>query len=298
MNDTSERSGVSLMSAAVDHYGSSSISKDKELRRKKRRSPARGCSVRFPDCQEQLVSVVDYVVNREDLTDEDRAALWFCADEYLDLKSDARLESLASERDGLAKTLLEDVHNEKSRAAQEKINRWVVEVGQERRGLERSINKTLADARQNAQFQSIMDVMRAQDEMMMSSLAVDDEELRKVYTQTTRSSRHFARMMAKADALAAGTSPEAVGDAVAMARKNSPRKLKPEKLERSVGRTFSDSHSVISTMSKRKSSKEKKNKRKDKGKDKGEKEHKQKLTLKQKYKDTKAGIIARIPRIA
>lgn len=278
-------------------------------------------------------------MNREDLTEEDRSALWFCADEYLVLKCDTRMESLASERDGLAKALLEGVYAEKSRQSQVKLNRWVAEMGPERRGLERSVNQSLADARQNAQFQSIMDVLKAQDEMILkarrpmshvhstttAATSLDDEAVRKVYTKATRASRHFARMMAKADALAAGTNPEAVGDATALTEKRSSRTNKPrlEKQELSTG-TLSDSHSVVSSASKRKSSskdkktkgskgksskdkkdnekndkeKDPKHKKKDKEKNDKEKDPKHKLTLKQKYKETKAGIIARIPRIA
>ena len=342
MNDYSERSSISVASHATNAFHNSNtafncsthslldsgivhIVQTKEPKSQKKRR-ARGRTVTFPDTPEQLAQVVEEIMNRGDLTEDDRSALWFCSDEYLVLKCDTRMESLASERDGLAKALLEGVYTEKSRQSQDKLNRWVAEVGPERRGLEKSINQSLADARQNAQFQSIMDVLKAQDEMIlkarrpMSSVrttssstaaSLDDEAIRKVYTKATRASRHFARMMAKADAMAVGTSPDAVGDAVTITEKRSSRnKPRLEKQEKSTG-TLSDSHSVAGSVSKRKSSsKEKKTKgskgksskdgkdKKDQEKCDKEKDPKHKLTLKQKYKETKAGIIARIPRIA
>lgn len=307
MNDCSERSQVSLVTTSYFNSSSSSlyISSPKDLLKKKRRSNTRGRSVTFPESAEQLAQVVDHIANREDLTEEDRTALWFSAEDYLVLKSDARLESLASERDKLAKNLLSGVYREKSKQCQDKLDRWVAEAGQERRGLEKSSNKELAEERQTIQFQSIMDVLRTQDEMLLSrQRAINDSELRKVYTTASRASRHFARMMAKADALAAGTSPDAVLDSNAMAQKQSSRKLQLEKKNNcSDGDlSVSDSMSVMSAVraTKKKSSKEKKSKTKDKvTKDKTtEKDNKQKLSLKQKYKETKAGIMSRIPRIA
>ena len=339
MNDNSERSSASIVSHASTVFNSSSafdgnaqslldsgighVNHQKPTSNQKFGSGARNLRVTFPDIPEKLAQVVEEIQNREDLTEEDRSALWFCADEYAVLKCDSRMESLASERDGLAKELLEGVYTERSRQSQDKLNRWVAEVGQERRGLERSIHKGLGEARQSAQFQSIMDVLQAQDDAVLKSRPptasafsrsthsattthLDDEAIRKIYTKASRVSRHFARMMAKADALAVGTSPDSVGEGVVKksSRTNKNRLEKHEK----AAEASSDSQSVVSSKSNKKHSSSSTKDKKVKGcKSKGNKEKKEKetgkepknkSTLKQKYKETKAGIIARIPRIA
>jgi len=271
--------------------------------------------VRFPDTPEGLSQVVETVISREDLTKEVREALWFCASEYESLRNEKWHECHASERDGLAKVLLEGVYKEKCKEAQEKLNRWVLELGPERRGLEKSSNTTLSEQRQSIQFESIMEVLRAQDEMLISrSRTIDEEELRKVYNQACRVPRHFARMMAKADALAVGASADAVLDADAVAKKKHLANIKSK--ESFNGESSAHFHSSLRSLpaatasfqKERGKAQEKKKKSKDKVKKDSssnnnykkdtekEKDPKQKSTLKQKYKETKAGIISRIPR--
>lgn len=102
-------------------------------------------------------------------------------------------------------------HQKQKAAIQEKLNLWCAH-GHTRRGLERWAHKEHGDARQTEQFQAIMDVLRAQDEMMVKAKLtnrikpqgscaewLDDEVLRKISHKATRAARHFARMMGKAD---------------------------------------------------------------------------------------------------
>ena len=49
-----------------------------------------------------------------------------------------------------------------------------------------------------------MAVLQAQDDMLYSKMPIDCEALRKVSHKATRTARHFARMMGKADAYAVG----------------------------------------------------------------------------------------------
>lgn len=70
---------------------------------------------------------------------------------------------------------------------------------------ERWANRDHGLARQSDQFQVIMEVLRAQDEYYTDKskdTAKKVDHLRKVSHKATRTSRHFARMMGKADAYA------------------------------------------------------------------------------------------------
>jgi hypothetical protein len=255
--------------------------------------------VRFPQDPRVLSVVLDVVINREDITEEDRAALWFSNEDFNELKAEARMESMACERDGSTK-LLDGVFAEKCKTSQANIIQWVnSDDGRERRGLERMANQRLANIRQQAQFQAIMDVLRAQDELQIGRGRVNP-----------------ARMVGKADARAVNA---ADGGASTLdlssnhGRERAVKRISSGGKSSSSSKRLSDSTtSLASTKSKnlkdmksnkKEKSKKDKNKSKDKDKDSkdkinGKDKEKTRSTLKQKFKDTKAGIIARIPRIA
>lgn len=72
---------------------------------------------------------------------------------------------------------------------------------------ERWANRDHGETRQKDQFQAIMAVLRAQDDFYakgMDDLDPDkvSDHLRKISHKATRTSRHFARMMGKADSFA------------------------------------------------------------------------------------------------
>ncbi|CAB9503481.1 expressed unknown protein [Seminavis robusta] len=292
----------------------------------------RRTTIQFPQDPAALAQVVDHVINREDLTEEDYLLLWFNTEEYNTLKAEARRESLACERDGSAK-FLDEAFCEKCKHQQDNLSKWVTMTpcaeDSERRGLERMASQRMSNIRQQAQFQAIMEVLRAQDEQLYSSKrqVADPEEVRKVSQKATRVARHFARMLAKADAQAVHGIPATTrdGDADTVASSSHPttRRISKSKSSSSKSRLSggSDTLSVATTGSSAKKSKAKKkddkkedkkkddkkkddkkkkkeDKKDDKTKKKKDDKEKTKSTLKQKFKETKAGIIARIPRIA
>lgn len=286
--------------------------------------------VKFPQDPCVLSVVVDVVINREDITEEDRAALWFSNKDYNKLKAEARMEGMACERDGSTK-LLDGVFAERSKTSQESIIQWVnSNSGRERRGLERMANQRMASIRQQQQFQTVMEVLRAHDELQIGRGGADPEAVRRVSEKATRVARHFARMIGKADAQAvnadegsgtrsqpsnrdteqatkristgskSSSSSKRLSDgtnSAASTRSKSQKDMKPNKKEKVKKGSDKEKKEKDKEKDKERSkSKDKDAKDKVKGKDK-EKE-KTRSTLKQKFKDTKAGIIARIPRIA
>jgi hypothetical protein len=273
-------------------------------------APTREVLVKFPQDPRLLSVVVDVVINREDITEEDHAALWFSNQDFNELKAEARMESMACEGDGSAK-LLDGVFVEKSKISQASIIQWVhpSDGGRERRGLERMANQRLANIRQRAQFQAIMDVLRAQDELKIGRGHVDHEAVRKVSEKATRVARHFARMIGKADAhavnelnLTSNHDREHSTKRISSGGKSSSSSKRLSDGINSVASTKSNSQKDMKSNKKEKFKKDK-DKSKDKDKDpkdkvKGKDKEKTRSTLKQKFKDTKAGIIARIPRIA
>ena len=165
--------------------------------------------VSFPEDEETLNQVVCEVPNREDIPQEEIEELFFTKLEYQNNRQVSKRISRECERLGLSK-MLEDVYVEKSSAAQRHLNEWARQ-GHERRGLERWSNQDHGEKRQQEQFQAIMTVLQAQDEMLMGREGkVDAEKLRKVSHKTSRVARHFARMIGKADAYAVEN--DAVGD--------------------------------------------------------------------------------------
>jgi hypothetical protein len=81
------------------------------------------------------------------------------------------------------------------------LNEWATH-GHSRRGLERWANAKHGEERQQDQFQAIMAVLRAQDDMLARKNKIDEEKLRKISHKSTKLSRQFARMMGKADSYA------------------------------------------------------------------------------------------------
>lgn len=286
--------------------------------------------VKFPADKGQLAQVVttdNDIINREDITEEDRALLYYSTADYTELKAEARMESLACERDG-TKKYLEDVFVEKCKKTQENLYQWVgscdtvVEGGLERRGLERMANQTLSNIRQQAQFHAVMEVLRAQDELLVGRFITDPEEVRRVSIKATRVARHFARMIAKADALAVNAdmneaSPKRISGSGTKA-KSSSKKLVTQDMPSLTASSPPSPNSKKGHKDKKDKATKKKDKdkkEKDHDKDKKEKDHdkkdkkekdkkekdkdkskEHKSTIKQKFKETKAGIMSRMQR--
>jgi hypothetical protein len=153
--------------------------------------------VRFPVEDESIAIIVCTIPNREDYIEEDHGLLFFSRGDYHISRSSAKMISRESERYGFSKNL-EETYKEKSKAAQDSLNQWTSR-GDSRRGLERWANRKHGDARQQDQFQSVMAVLRAQDDMLAARKGIDHEQIRKVSHKATKIARHFARMMGKAD---------------------------------------------------------------------------------------------------
>jgi hypothetical protein len=153
--------------------------------------------VRFPVEDASIAIIVCTIPNREDYIEEDHGLLFFSRSDYHISRSSAKMISRESERYGYSKNL-EETYTEKSKIAQESLNLWT-SSGHARRGLERWANRKHGDARQQDQFQSVMAVLRAQDDMLAGRKGIDHEQIRKVSHKATKIARHFARMMGKAD---------------------------------------------------------------------------------------------------
>lgn len=156
--------------------------------------------VQFPESEELLATIVVTVPARTDYDEGELANLFFSRQDYQMSRSQAKVISKESERYGFSKNL-EQTWAEKSSDAQDKLNAWAAQ-GHARRGLERWANGDHGEKRQQDQFQAIMAVLRAQDDMLARKRAIDVEKLRKVSHKSTKIARHFARMMGKADSFA------------------------------------------------------------------------------------------------
>lgn len=157
--------------------------------------------VQFPD-DEGIFSVVCILPNREEFTDEDLELLWFSKADYHMGRSEAKVISRECVRFGFSSNL-ENTYTEKNTEAQERLQLWASHDGS-RRGLERWANKEHGEKRQQDQFDAIMAVLEAQDELLANSRdgQFDIEKIRKVSSKATKTARHFARMMGKADSYA------------------------------------------------------------------------------------------------
>jgi hypothetical protein len=188
-----------------------------------------------------LATVVCELPCREDYT-EDMETLFFTRADYNLCRSYARTLSKDVERSGVSSKLLDATFNEKSKKLQDLLNQWTSDDTTGRRGLERWSSRAHGDSRQEQQFQAVMAVLRAQDDMLAkaghhhtSSLnaramafggsdpmcsadpryaktkiktvaeKLDHEHLRKVSYKATKNARHYARMMGKADSFAVGS---------------------------------------------------------------------------------------------
>ena len=156
--------------------------------------------VKFHESEELLAVVVCVIPSLEDFTEEDLENLWFSKADYHMCRAEAKVISRECVRMGYSKNL-DNTYTEKSSVAQEQLQIWVEEsfTG---RGLERWANKDHGELRQTDQLEAVMAVLEAQDEMLAyarNSGVVDAEKLRKVSAKATKTARHFARMMGKAD---------------------------------------------------------------------------------------------------
>lgn len=155
--------------------------------------------VQFP--AESLDTVVCTIPNREDYSPEDHASLWFSKSDYHVSRCEAKVISREATRYGFSKHL-DGTFCEKSGSAQELLQMWCT-TGDCRRGLERWANPEHGDRRGKDQFQAIQAILEAQDGMVSKrDCKFDPETLRKVSHKATRTARHFARMMGKADSYA------------------------------------------------------------------------------------------------
>jgi hypothetical protein len=161
-------------------------------------------SVSFPSSPTALHTVVCYIETREELDNVED--LYFTRTDYQASRSAAKTISKEAERCGYSKNLV-DTFSSKSSDIQERLNLWAVH-GHSRRGLERWANSKHGEERQQEQFQAIMAVLRAQDDMLAKksstggAAVLDCEKLRKISYKATKTSRHFARMLGKADSYA------------------------------------------------------------------------------------------------
>lgn len=159
-------------------------------------------TVRFADDEEggSLTELLCTIPHREDFSDAELNTLFFSRADYHLSRSSAKVISKESEKFGYSKNL-DGVYQEKSKEIQDCLNLWAAS-GHTRRGLERWANRRHGEQRQQDQFNAIMTVLREQDDMITKKGKVNDEALRKVSHKATRTSRHFARMMGKADSYA------------------------------------------------------------------------------------------------
>lgn len=183
---------------------------------KAKRIPKR---VRFPSGDDALlVRGVITIPHRDDYTPEEVESLYFSRDEYQACRSAAKAASWECERSGQGKCL-DGTFSEKDSDVQERLNSWVASSAEAgcaadgapqpsssscccRRGLERWSNSDHGEIRNHAQFHAIMAVLRAQDDQLLRRKELDWDKLRKVSCKVTKTSRHFARMIGKADSYA------------------------------------------------------------------------------------------------
>ena len=164
--------------------------------------------VRFAD-DENLSTVLCEIPNRDDLEDH-MSDLFFSKSDFSETRQSAKIDS----RECTVQHFLEGSFTVKSKQVQDQLNEWTREGP---RGLERWSCKQHADERNSQQFEAIMAILQAQQDMLNDGDArfdyfagkkrigeiIQDDLIRKVALKVTRSSRHFARMMGKADSTAA-----------------------------------------------------------------------------------------------
>lgn len=149
-----------------------------------------------------VAQVVCYIPMRDEIEPEHVQELYYTREEFQAQRIAAKADSRESGQTGVNKNL-DDVFSEKCKNAQESLNNWTSK-GEAARGLERWANREHGEKRQQDQFSAIMAVLQAQDDMLYSKMPIDHSALRKVSYKATRSARHFARMLGKADSFAVG----------------------------------------------------------------------------------------------
>jgi hypothetical protein len=162
--------------------------------------------VRFHENDDVLAQVVCVIPSLDDFTPEDHENLWFSKADYHMCRAEAKVVSRESVRLGYSKNL-SDTFTEKNTVAQEQLQEWAA-VSIAIRGLERWANKEHGEIRQTDQLDAVMAILEAQDEMLScarNGRIVDAEKIRKVSTKATKTARHFARMMGKADSYVMAT---------------------------------------------------------------------------------------------
>eukprot|EP00523_Entomoneis_sp_CCMP467_P020082 CAMPEP_0168863766 /NCGR_PEP_ID=MMETSP0727-20121128/19116_1 /TAXON_ID=265536 /ORGANISM="Amphiprora sp., Strain CCMP467" /LENGTH=453 /DNA_ID=CAMNT_0008918839 /DNA_START=133 /DNA_END=1490 /DNA_ORIENTATION=+ len=183
--------------------------------RRKKTSAGNARRICFPDDDANLFTIVCEIPCRQEYTEQDL--------------SESRGDS----------SVLRNSFSEKSKSIQEQLNVWTTTSAQhDCRGLERWSNREHGDQRSQEQFSAIMAILQAQQDMINANImrsnkqrhstrrssinstasrstvastasttsqAIDYDSLRKVAIKVTRSARHFARMMGKADSHAVAT---------------------------------------------------------------------------------------------
>lgn len=157
--------------------------------------------VSFPN-DEDLCTVVCSLPNCADIDPNEALAIWYKKPDFQAGRIQAKQISRQCSNDGHGK-YLDGTYAEKSRDAQESLCKWAACRGENARGLERWANKSHGEIRQDDQFKVLMAVLEAQDSMVTYGDGILDwEKLKKVYQHASKVSRHFARMLGKADSFA------------------------------------------------------------------------------------------------
>lgn len=151
--------------------------------------------VQFADTKGDISNVVCTIPNREDLTPDDIANLWFSKEDYNTTRSAAKAASRDYARALKSRCLDDTFSGKRSKTVQERVEEWACN-SDGMRGLERWSNRDHGETRQNEQFRVVMAVLEAQDE------GLGAEHVRKTYSHSSKPARLFARMMGKADAVA------------------------------------------------------------------------------------------------
>jgi len=206
--------------------------------RRKKTSAGNARRICFPDDDANLFTIVCEIPCRQEYTEQDLQDLFFQKKDFSTSRSAAKVRSRECESRGDS-SVLRNSFSEKSKSIQEQLNVWTTTSAQhDCRGLERWSNREHGDQRSQEQFSAIMAILQAQQDMINANImrsnkqrhstrrssinstasrstvastasttsqAIDYDSLRKVAIKVTRSARHFARMMGKADSHAVAT---------------------------------------------------------------------------------------------
>jgi hypothetical protein len=140
------------------------------------------------------------IPQRQEIDEEQMKELFYSRMEFQEQRVSAKADSRESSQTGTSDKL-DEVFSEKNKTSQHSLNEWSSK-GEAARGLERWANRDHGEKRQLEQFSAVMAVLQAQDDSLNAKKPLDDEVIRKVSHKATRTARHFARMMGKADSYA------------------------------------------------------------------------------------------------